>query len=69
MERKYDVAFSFLTADLPLAVRLEEALQPLRSFVYAERQADIITRDGMDVFSAAFGMESRLNAVLYRDQN
>ena len=65
-DRKYDIAFSFLTADLPLAQRLEDALVPLRSFVYAERQGDIITRDGMDVFSAAFGTESRLNVVLYR---
>ncbi len=65
-DRKFDVAFSFLTADLPLAQRLAGALVPLSSFVYAKRQADIITRDGMEVFSAAFGTDSLLNVVLYR---
>jgi hypothetical protein len=64
--RKYDVAFSFLTVDLPLALRLADALTPLCSFVYAREQDQIILRDGMDVFSAAFGEESRLNVVLYR---
>src|ERR1700722_11088521 len=65
-DRRYDVAFSFLTADLPLALRLADALLPLRCFIYTERQGDIITRDGMEVFGAAFGSESRLNVVLYR---
>ena len=66
MARKYDVAFSFLTADLPLALRLEDALKPLSSFVYARKQEEIILGDGMEAFSAAFDTESRLNVVLYR---
>jgi len=64
--RKYDFAFSFLTPDLPLALRLADALAPLASFVYSRAQENIATRDGMDVFGTVFGQESRLNVVLYR---
>jgi hypothetical protein len=66
MERKYDVAFSFRKVDLPLALRLADAIKPLQSFVYERAQDQIITRDGMEVFSEAFGQASRLNVVLYR---
>jgi hypothetical protein len=64
--RKYDVAFSFRVADLPLAQRLADAISPLRSFVYAREQGKIVMRDGMEVFGEAFAIDSRLNVILYR---
>jgi hypothetical protein len=66
LTRKYDLAFSFRKADLPLARRLAEAVDPLVSFVYADRQDEIILQDGMDVFGRVFSEESRLNVVLFR---
>jgi hypothetical protein len=65
---KYDLAFSFLKVDLPLARRLAEAVDPLVSFVYADRQDEIILQDGMDVFGHVFAEESRLNVVLHRTE-
>lgn len=65
-ERKYDVAFSFRQADLSLAERLADLIQPLTSFVYARKQGEIATKDGMETFGRVFGSESRLNVVLYR---
>jgi hypothetical protein len=62
---KYDFAFLFLTPNLPLALRLADALTPLASFVFSRAQEHIAARDGMDVFGTVFGQESRLNVVLY----
>jgi hypothetical protein len=66
-QRKYDVAFSFRAQDLGLAQRLAEKIEPLTSFVYADKQGEIVTKDGMETFSAVFGEQSRLNVVLYRE--
>jgi hypothetical protein len=51
---KHDLAFSFLKVDMPLARRLAQAVDPLVSFVYADRQ---------DEFGRVFAEESRLNVV------
>ena len=39
---------------------------PLNSFVYERKQGDIVTRDGMETFSAVFGRQSKLNVLLHR---
>lgn len=65
---KYDVAFSFLSPDEPLA--REAALElgdRARVFVYSERQRELAGEDGADQFSSVFGREARICVVLYRD--
>lgn len=66
---KYDVAFSFLTIDEPIALQLHAKLQGrLSSFHYAdaERQRLIAGRDGDAVYSGVFGTQARTVVVLYR---
>jgi hypothetical protein len=64
--RTYDVAFSFRMADLHAIERLADLIAPLSSFVYARKQGEIVTKDGMETFGSVFGVESALNVVLYR---
>jgi hypothetical protein len=64
-DSKYDVAFSFKSVDLNTARRLADLIQPLTSFVYAERQEEIVTKDGAQTFGPVFDSRSRLNVVLY----
>lgn len=69
-ERKYeyDVAFSFLAQDEPIAVQLNDLLQSrLRTFVYSGRQDEVAGTDGEKTFNAVFGEQSRLVVVLYRN--
>jgi hypothetical protein len=67
--RKYDIAISFLSADLARARELFAALAPrLSVFLYERRQEDIAGTDGMETFRAAFRTESSLNVVLYRTE-
>lgn len=65
---KYDVAFSFLAADLPVAQDLAGRLQPgLAVFVYERRKEELLGRDGMDAFSEVFRRDTRLSVILFRD--
>ena len=49
---KYDVAISFLNADLGLAEELATLLQDRMSvFLFTERQADVAGSDGVDTLS------------------
>lgn len=69
VEFAYDVAFSFLGQDEPVAVALNERLQGrLRTFIYSDpdRQVLLAGRDGEDRFSRVFGAEARTVVVLYR---
>jgi hypothetical protein len=64
---KYDVAFSFLTQDEPLATRLNDLLAGrLNTFLYARQQETIAGTDGEQTFNRVFGDEARLVVVLYR---
>lgn len=68
-EFAYDVAFSFLGQDEPLAVALNERLSGrVRTFIYSDpdRQALLAGRDGEESFSRVFGTEARTVVVLYR---
>lgn len=68
-EFKYDIAFSFLGADEPLARELNTRLKDrVSTFIYsdAERQTRLAGRDGEEAFARVFGEEARTVAVLYR---
>jgi hypothetical protein len=65
---QYDVAFSFLAQDEPIAVQLTDLLQGrLRVFLYSKSQGEIAGTDGEKSFNAVFGEQSRLVVVLYRN--
>ena len=65
---EYDVAFSFLDKDHPLAVAIREKLTDAVSvFVYSERQAELAGKDGETTFNEVFGGKARLVVVLYRE--
>ncbi|SRR6266571_1371518 len=64
---EYDLAFSFLGQDEPVASRLNDLLKDRwRTFIYFEHQKELIGRDGEVLFTKVFGKDSRLVAVLYR---
>lgn len=67
MQYEYDVAFSFLAQDEPLAAELNDLLQGrLRTFLYSKKQEDLAGTDGEEKFNAVFGQKARLVVVLYR---
>jgi hypothetical protein len=64
---KFDVAFSFLAADLQIAKDLQGRLEPgLVVFMYERRKEELLGRDGMDAFSEVFRRDARLSVILYR---
>jgi len=64
---EYDVAFSFLSQDEPLATTLSELLQDrYRTFLYSKRQEVVGGTDGELSFGRVFEEQSRLVVVLYR---
>lgn len=64
---EYDVAFSFLSGDEPVATQLNDLLQDrLSTFLYSKRQGEIAGTDGEKNFNSVFGEKSRLVVVLYR---
>jgi hypothetical protein len=63
---KYDVAFSFLTPDEPLALRFAAALKPLKCFVFSHQQAELAGTDALESFRVVFREESRLNVIIFR---
>lgn len=63
----YDVAFSFLAQDEPLATRLADRLGGrVRVFLYPRQQEAIAGTDGEQTFNRVFGEEARIVVVLYR---
>jgi hypothetical protein len=64
----YDVAFSLLNRDEPLARKIERLLRPLAVFLFTEQQEKIAGTDGIDTFSRVFAREARIVAVLYRGE-
>jgi hypothetical protein len=64
---KYDVAFTFLAPDEPLAARLADQLGGrVRVFLYPRQQEVIAGTDGEQTFNRVFGEEARIVVVLYR---
>lgn len=67
MSYKYDVAFSFLAQDEPLADELNDLLQGrVSTFLYSKKQEALAGADGEERFNSVFAEESRLVVVLYR---
>lgn len=64
---KYDVAFSFLAADIEVAKDLCDRLPGLRTFVYERHKEELLGRDGMEAFAEVFGKAARLAVILHRD--
>jgi len=64
---KYDIAFSFLARDEDLVVSLADRLRDrFIVFVFTERQKELAGRDGEDLLSRVFGVESRVVVVMHR---
>jgi hypothetical protein len=64
---RYDVAFSFLKEDEPLAERLNDLLKDrVATFLYSKRQEELAGTDGEVQFNEVFGEESRIVVVLFR---
>lgn len=65
---KYDVAFSLLAQDEPLAQEMTDLLSDrYKTFLYSERQKEIAGADGELKFKQVFAEEARLVVVLYRE--
>jgi hypothetical protein len=65
---KYEVAFSFLKEDEPLALKLSDSLADrYNTFVFSKQQEDIVGTDGQETFSVVFGEQARTAVILYRD--
>ena len=63
----YDVAFSFLAVDEPLARQINKLVSiRVKTFVYSERQLEIAGSDGVETFSNVFGRDARTVVVLCR---
>jgi len=64
---KYDVAFSFLAQDEPLAIQLNHLLQDrLRTFLYSKKQEETAGTTGEKRFNNVIGKKVRVVVVLYR---
>lgn len=67
-EFKYEVAFSFLERDEQTAYALNDLLQDrFKTFIYSERQKELVGRDGQTAFRKVFVEEARIVVVLYRE--
>ena len=66
---KYDVAFSFLERDEPLAMQLSDLLQErLSCFIYSRAQERLVATDGEATFATVFMAEARTAIILYRKE-
>jgi len=64
---KYEVAFSFLKEDEPLAIQINDRIQDrLSTFVYSKNQEEVAGTDGEETFNKVFGEEARVVVVLHR---
>jgi len=67
IEYTFDVAFSFLQRDEPLALQLNDRLQDrVKTFIYTEQQKVVAGTDGEETFHRVFGKEARIVVVLFR---
>ena len=65
---KYDVAISFLSADLDVAKQLNDLLRDrMEVFLFTERQGDVVGPDGIERMNAVYGKEARIAVVFYRE--
>ena len=68
MKYKYEIAFSFLAKDEPLAYELNDLISDrVNTFIYSKRQEELAGTDGELTFNKVFSGEARIVVVLYRD--
>ncbi len=66
---KYDVAFAFLQRDEPLAYQINYLIKDrFSTFLYSKKQENLTDADIEIKFSDAFGKQSRVVIVLYRNK-
>jgi hypothetical protein len=66
---RYDVAFSFLSRDEALADKLNGLVKErLSTFFYPEQQRILAGSNGEVALNRAFGLDSRVVAILYRPE-
>jgi hypothetical protein len=66
---KYDVAFSFLKEDAHMAQQLNDLLQQrVSTFIYTNRQEELVAQEGMARFREVFETEARIVVVLFREK-
>lgn len=64
---KYDVAFSFLAQDEPLATQLAGDLDDRHKvFLYSKQQENLAGKDGELAFNEVFSKQARAVVILYR---
>lgn len=64
---KYEVAFSFLAEDEPIAIALGDKLMDrFTTFIYSKQQERLAGTDGEVAFGEVFGAEARIVVVLFR---
>ena len=69
LQYKYDLAISLCKQDVEFARKLVKSLNPkLNVFFYEDRQEEIVTKLGPDVFAKVFKEESRLVLILSRKE-
>jgi hypothetical protein len=65
---EYEVAFSFLQEDEGIAYELNDLIQDrFKTFLYSERQKELVGTDGEKTFNEVFGEKARIVIVLYRE--
>lgn len=65
----YEVAFSFHSKDQPKASRINSLLKDrYKTFIYTEKQKELIGTNGDEKFKKVFQYESRVVVVLYRKE-
>lgn len=66
---KYDIAISLCKQDVDFARKLVKAINPnLKIFFYEDRQDDLISKCGPEVFANTFKEESRIVIILSRKE-
>jgi hypothetical protein len=67
---KYDVAFSFVKDDEPLATAINDLIQDrVSTFLYSERQEEIAGTNGEETFNTVFGEVVLFIEISFRTNN
>jgi hypothetical protein len=66
---RYDLAFSLIGADEPLASEINERIKSrINTFLYSRRQGEIVGQEAVELFSRVFRIEARNVVILLRKQ-
>ena len=64
--RKFEVSFSFLASDEPLARDLADRLAPLSTFVYSRQQEHLVATNALESFRTTFRNDTLVPVILFR---